>query len=267
MLMKIALGSFSPWQIALGRVAGGAGVLALLAWRQGKLAPPPLRAWPWILVVIGVGYAGPYVVQPLVIARQGSAFMALATAFVPTATIVVAAVLLRHWPARRQSLGVLGALCCLALLLRDGFARDVPVRDMLLAGTVPAGYALANTLIRGWLREVPALTLTTYTLLGTLLVLLPRAGLETLRLAPPPPAAWIAVLVLGVLATGLATYWFNVLVQKQGPLFAGMSTNLVPLGAVVWGWADGETVTTLQLAALTGILGLVFLVQYRAARS
>lgn len=265
-LMKFALGSFGPWQIAAGRVAGGVGVLAFLAWRQGKLAPPRAGAWPWIIVVIVVGYAGPYVVQPLVIARQGSAFMALATAFVPTATIVVSAVLLRHWPARRQLLGVLGALCCLALLLRDGLSRDVPVRDMLLAGTVPAGYALANTLIRGWLRDIPALTLTTYQLLGTLLVLGPGASLEQTS-AAPPLAACASVLVLGVLATGLATYWFNLLVQKQGPLFAGMSTNLVPLGAVVWGWADGETISTLQVAALAGILGLVLLVQYRAARS
>jgi drug/metabolite transporter (DMT)-like permease len=61
-------------------------------------------------------------------------------------------------------------------------------------------------------------------------------------------------------------YWFNYLVQHHGPLFAGMVTNVVPLGAVLLGWADQETVSPLQLAALIGIVIMVALVQYGGAR-
>ena len=70
---------------------------------------------------------------------------------------------------------------------------------------------------------------------------------------------------LGIVGTGLGTYMFNKLVVEHGPLFAGMVTYLVPVGALVWGWLDHETVTPLQLAALTGIFLMVGIVQYGAA--
>ncbi len=71
--------------------------------------------------------------------------------------------------------------------------------------------------------------------------------------------------MLGVLGTGLATYGFYRLIQRHGPLFAGMVTYLIPLGAVAWGWLDRERVTGLQVAALVGVLAMVLVVQYRAA--
>ncbi|HUY93609.1 MAG TPA: hypothetical protein VMV10_33085 [Pirellulales bacterium] len=58
---------------------------------------------------------------------------------------------------------------------------------------------------------------------------------------------------------------FNKMVLDQGPLFAGMVTYLVPVGAMVWGWLDEERVTLLQGVALTGIFAMVALVQYGAA--
>jgi hypothetical protein len=41
-----------------------------------------------------------------------------------------------------------------------------------------------------------------------------------------------------------------------------MVTNVVPIGALMWGWADGETVTTLQIVALFGLIAMVSLVQF-----
>ncbi len=61
-------------------------------------------------------------------------------------------------------------------------------------------------------------------------------------------------------------FWFNKLIHDRGPLFAGMVTNLVPAGAVIWGWLDGEQVTTKQIAALAIILPMVALVQFGAPR-
>ena len=47
---------------------------------------------------------------------------------------------------------------------------------------------------------------------------------------------------------------------------ASYATNVVPLGAVLWGWLDAETITPLQLTALAGVLAMVTLVQYRAVQ-
>jgi hypothetical protein len=59
------------------------------------------------------------------------------------------------------------------------------------------------------------------------------------------------------------------LVVKEGPLFAGMVTYVVPVLALAWGAIDGETITGQQLAAIGGVLAMVALVQFggRVARA
>ncbi|MFO0790481.1 MAG: hypothetical protein U0805_13585 [Pirellulales bacterium] len=54
----------------------------------------------------------------------------------------------------------------------------------------------------------------------------------------------------------VAVLLFNWLVVKEGPLFAGMVTYVVPTVALVWG-ADGETITSRQLVAMAGVLAMV----------
>jgi hypothetical protein len=45
-----------------------------------------------------------------------------------------------------------------------------------------------------------------------------------------------------------------------------MVTNLVPIGALAWGWADHEQVTSPQIVALIGLVSMVTVVQFGAAR-
>jgi drug/metabolite transporter (DMT)-like permease len=131
---------------------------------------------------------------------------------------------------------------------------------------VPLGYAIANTVIRRWLPHVTPLLLTFLTFLVSAVILTPAACLVQ---APESSGDWMsaltALLFLGVVGTGLATLLFNNLIRDHGPLFAGMTTNLVPLGAILFAWFDAEQITLWQGMALLGILVMVALVQYRAA--
>jgi drug/metabolite transporter (DMT)-like permease len=215
-----------------------------------------------------VGFVWPFTIQPYLVSLHGSAFIAMTVSFVPLMTILASVPILGVYPTRRQTIGVLGALACMALLMRDGLDRSVPVWDLCLAISVPACYAVVNTWIRRSLSHVPSLALAAASLGLASGVLLPlsiwnsQAGLSQ---TDQWPLAWAALACLGVLGTGLAQVLFNKLIQDQGPLFAGMVTNLVPVGAVLWGWSDHEQVTALQLAALVGILAMVTFVQYGAA--
>jgi drug/metabolite transporter (DMT)-like permease len=254
-------------------VLGGVLTLLLLCWWRRAMRPLSRREWGWVAVVALLGSAWPYTVQPLVVARQGSAFVALAVSLVPLLTVVISAVVLKTYPSRWQLVGVLGALLCLAGLLADGVRRAIPLSDFLWAATVPAGYAVANIVVRRQLRAVPPLWLTCLSLGLAALVLVPLSPLLSQWWPPVPPAEppppgqpTAALLVLGVLGTGLATWWFNTMVQLRGPLFAGMSTNLVPLGALLWGWADSEQVSPTQGAAVVGIVAMVALVQWGTVR-
>lgn len=267
-LMKKATLAMSPVEIAAARVLSGAVALGLLCWWQRTPNGPRWKDWGWISFVVAVGYTWPYAIQPHLVALHGSAFIGMTVSFVPLLTILASIPILGVYPTIRQVIGVLGALVCMAILVRDGLQREIPVRDMLLAGTVPLGYALCNTVIRRWLAHVGSLPLSFQSLVAASCVMLP---LTWLPVGPPPPGreqlglALGSVLILGVLGTGVATWLFNKLIRDQGPLFAGMVTNLVPIGALLWGWYDGEHVTGPQLVALVGIVLMVSLVQFGAA--
>jgi len=268
LLMKKAAVAFSPLSVGAWRVVGGAAILAIVWWWHGQRWTLSKRHVGPLLFVVVAGFASPFCVQPWVIARHGSALMAMLVGFVPLATILISLVVLGARPSRRQAIGVAGAILCLGLLLADGWRRAIPAADLLLAVTVPLGYAAANVTIRRWLGDVSSLAVALAALVLSSVVLAPLAAWT-----PSPAhvdqrqyaAAVASLAILSLIGTGLATFLFNKLIREHGPLFAGMTTNVVPLGAVLLGWLDAETVTPLQLAALAGVLSMVTLVQYRAA--
>lgn len=266
-LMKKAALGFSPWGVATGRCLWGIAILSLLCWRTRRFAILRRDEWIPTAMVALLGCAWPYAIQPLIVSRQGSAFMALVVSVVPLATLAVSIPMLGTWPTRLQWVGVFGALVCMGILLADRLHRQIGVTDVAIGVTVPISYALANTVIRARLREMAPPILTLY-MLGLSVVVLAPMDL----FFPAPTAAdevwWVAAVslaILGILGTGLATYWFNQLVRDHGPLFAGMTTNVVPIGALLWGWVDGEQITLAQCVALVGIVAMVVLVQFRAA--
>jgi drug/metabolite transporter (DMT)-like permease len=191
--------------------------------------------------------------------------------FTPLITIAASVPLLGVYPARRQLLGVLGALGFMVLLMFDGLERAIPLVHLGLALTVPLCYALTNIVVRRWLSHVPSLELSLVSLAAAGALLLPLSfvipferGAAT---ADDRTLAISSLVFLGIVGTGLTTFLFNRLIQHHGPLFAGMVTNLVPIGALAWGWADHERVTSPQIAALIGLVSMVTVVQFGAARS
>jgi drug/metabolite transporter (DMT)-like permease len=270
MLMKQAALGFSGLQIATGRVLGGMVVLGVFWWLQGgrwRMRRDDL--WP-LAVVILIGYAWPYTLQPILVAKHGGALIGISVSFVPLMTVVLSLPLLGVVPTRRQLVGVLGALACLLAILYESLQRDISLVDFLLAGSVPLGYAIANICIRRRLTHISSLDLSFLSMLWTALCLLPLCGIDPTTIPKTTVFPWwplAAIVLLGTLGTGLANWMFNLLIIQQGPLFAGMVTNLVPLGAILWGWADHEYVSALQIAAMIGLIFMVALVQTGAAKS
>lgn len=269
-LMKRALVCCSPLAIGTGRVVFGAVVLTLV-WRSlGKPSAVRRRDLGVLFVVILTGFAWPYCLQPVLIGRHGSAFIGMTVGFTPLLTLMLGTVMLGSRPTSRQVIGVTGALLCLCVLMWDGWQRAVPTSDLALAFSVPFTYALANNWIRRSLSHIPSVELTLLCLAGCGGILLPLALAVP---GPPEPTAndWLigvsCLAALGVLGTGVATCLFTRLIQEQGPLFAAMVTNLVPLFAIGWGWADAETITLRQVLAMGGVLAMVLIVQYGSAQT
>ena len=275
-MMERASHAFGPVAVGIGRLIGGAGVLALIWWLGGKryrIAPRDLLK---IALVTFLATAVPFVIQPYLVSRGfGHSYFAVMVSLVPLVTIVISVPMLGQWPSVRQVVGIVGGLVCMGFIVEDGSSRGMSTGLLTLALLVPCTYAIGNTFVKWKLSHLPALPLTTLLLGVAALMLLPLqlspAAQAAIGVAPPAaPYDWAlaigAMVASGVVATGLAVLVFIHLVIQQGPLFAGMVTYVVPVLALGWGMLDNETITTQQLLAMAGVLAMVALVQVGAAR-
>src|SRR4029079_14439729 len=213
-----------------------------------------------------------FAVQPYCLAQGfGHSYFGMMVGLVPLATIVVSVPMLGVWPTGRQVLGVMGGFLCMLLLVHDGTLRGISPGILALALTVPVRYGLGNTYVKWKLSHVHSVPRTALLLATAAAWLVPlelmpgvlaRFGLS----GPAQPHDWVmavgSLAVLGVLGTGFAVLLVIWLIVTEGPLFAGMVTYVVPTLALVWGALDGEVITSRQLLAMAGVLGMVGLGEF-----
>mgnify|MGYP002720380207 FL=1 len=108
-------------------------------------------------------------------------------------------------------------------------------------------YGVAASFTRRYLADVPSMVLATGSQVGATLGLLPF----TVWYWPDhavTTAAWLALLALGVLCTGIAYVIFFRLIAKRGPAKALTVTYAIPVFGVAYGvLLLGETVTPWML--------------------
>lgn len=270
--MERATHAFGPVAVGIGRLTGGAVVVSIVWWLQRTRHQVSASDALQIGGIALLGTALPFVVQPYCMARGfGHSYFGMMVALTPLATLLVSIPMLGLWPSARQLIGVVGGFLCMLLILQDGSDRGMSIGLLALAVTVPLSYALGNTYIKWKLSHVHAVPLT------SLLLALAAAWLVPLELipglldgvgmsGPTSRTDWtVAILclaLLGTVGTGVAILLFIGLVQKRGPLFAGMVTYVVPVLALLWGLVDGEAVSQQQLGAMVGVLAMVALVQF-----
>jgi drug/metabolite transporter (DMT)-like permease len=176
-------------------------------------------------------------------------------------------------PTGRELFGVLGGLACIFLLVEEGVHRGMSPGLLALTMIIPLSSALSNTFYKWKLPHVPAAPLTTTMLVVSALALLPLQAsprlMTSLSIGAPTATAVSAeavtyLLLLGIVGSGVSTMAYIWLVLKRGPLFAGMTTYVVPVIALLWGTLDHEAISGQQAIAIAGVLGMVALVQTKS---
>lgn len=248
LFMRIGALQFGALPTAAVRVAVAAlFLLPLLAWRRqlGALRPH----WK-ALVVVGLLNAGiPFLCYAFALQSIGTGLSSILNATVPLFGALVAWLWLGDRLRPLRVLGLVIGFVGVALLAwnKTGLQVGAPAPPALWAVAAcllaTLCYGIAASFTRRHLDGVPPLVTATGSLLGAATVLALPAWWAWPATAPDA-SAWLALLAVGVLCTGLAYVLFFRLIDSAGPARALTVTFVIPVFALAYGVVLlGETVT------------------------
>ena len=131
-------------------------------------------------------------------------------------------------------------------------------------------YATSLNTIKRYLTHIPPIKLTS---LAFFLVLIP-SGIILFSIFPDSSFEWneeyqkglMYILILGIIGTSIAVILFNRMIQMSSAIFASSVTYLIPIVALVWGFADGENVNWIQTVSMLLIIGGVLIINLASRR-
>jgi len=261
LFMRLAVVEFGPVATAALRVGiAAAFLLPLVIWRG--LGPQLRQHAPKVFAVGLVNSGIPFALYAFAVTTITTGLSAILNATVPLFGAVVAWVWLKDRPAPMRALGLLIGFAGVALLAGDkaSFTLDAAattpgwaVAACLLATLC---YGIAASATKKYLTGLPPLMTATGSQLGaTAALALPAIWYWPAQ--APGVQAWLALVALGVVCTGLAYILYFRLIEEAGPARALAVTFVVPVFAVLYGVLFlAETVTAWMLGcAVVIVLG------------
>jgi drug/metabolite transporter (DMT)-like permease len=252
LFMRLGTAEFGALPTAALRCAiASAFLLPLLAWR-GQV---PLLRTHWKKVfAIGVLNSGiPFLCFSFALLAITTGLSAILNATVPLFGALVAWAWLGNRPTASRALGLAVGFAGVAMLAWDkaSFTPDAsgiaPAWAVLACLVATFCYGIAANAAKQYLAGLPALTTSTGSQVGaTLALAIPAIWAWPQRM--PGWHAWLALVAVGVLCTGIAYILYFRLIDEAGPARALAVTFLVPVFAVVYGTLFlGEPVTAWML--------------------
>lgn len=260
LFMRLAVVEFGALPTAAVRVAiAAAFLLPILLWkRQGSVL---VRHWKPVFLVGLLNSGIPFACYSFALLYITTGLSAILNATVPLFGAVVAWLWLRDRPNASRALGLVIGFAGVALLA-SGKASFKPDASGVASGWAVVAclvatlcYGISASFTKRYLGGLPPLVTATGSQIGATLGL----ALPALWLWPaqtPGAGAWLALVVVGVLCTGIAYILYFRLIENAGPARALAVTFLVPVFALVYGvLLLGETITPLMIGS-----GLVIIV-------
>jgi drug/metabolite transporter (DMT)-like permease len=271
-LIAVALDYFHPVALVWARLALGALVMWCVFWLRGLALPTDSSALTHMTVLAVTGNVLPFVLIAWSEQYVASGEVGLLMALMPITTLVMGHYLLTHEKfTRTRLLGVVLGLIGVFLLMGEEWWLSES--EMKLWGQLAALLATVCYAANGvYAKRIPAMdpvVLSAGSLsIGSLLLFLPMLWFQDWRDPSAAVNAWLALLVLGTLATGVATWVYFVVVGEVGPGFLSTINYLIPGVAFLVGITVlSEPAAWPQFVALFLILGGVWLIQPRQAAS
>lgn len=254
LFMRLAVGDFGVVGTAATRVAVATLFLVPLMLAKGHGAAFR-RHW-WKVCLVGILNSGiPFLMFAFALLSITTGLSAILNATVPLFGALVAWWWLKDRPTAPRILGLLVGFTGVAALAWDkaSFRPDAatgiaPAWAVLACLVATVCYAIAASATKRFLSGLPPLMTATGSQLGATIAL----AIPALVLRPahvPGAQAWVAVIVLGVLCTGIAYILYFRLIEQAGPSRALAVTFAIPVFAICYGALFlGEAVTAWMLA-------------------
>ena len=245
--MRIAAQQFGPWTTAWMRVSIALLVLLPLLLMQRQL-PSLLKHWRAIFAMGVVNSAIPFSCYAYAVLSLTTGMSAILNATSPLFGALIAWLWLAERPSGWRALGMLLGFCGVALLAMGmtgglSFKADAngwAVMSCLLATSC---YGLGTAYSQQYLKAAPPLAIATGSQFGACLALA-IPGWVYWPTNMPDTQAWLGLLVVGAICTGVAYVLYFRLIAKTGGARTLSVTYLIPLVANLIGvLVLGESIT------------------------
>ncbi|MDB5891036.1 MAG: family transporter [Polaromonas sp.] len=249
---RISTVEFGPIPTAAVRVAIAAAFLLPLVWLRGLL-PVLIKHWRKVFLIGMLNSGIPFACFAFALLSISTGLSAILNATVPMFGALIAWFWLKDKPGASRIAGLIIGFAGVALLAWDkatfkpdasGVAPGWAVLACLFACVC---YGISASFTKRYLTGMPPLVTAAGSQVGASVGLaLPAVYFWPSQM--PGSAAWLALLVVGVVCTGVAYIVFFRLIENAGPPRALSVTFVVPVFAALYGWVFlGETVTPWML--------------------
>lgn len=263
-LMKNGLKVYSASQVATMRMFFS--FLCLLPLTLRHIWRVPLKKYGMITLVGLLGNGIPALLFATAQTKLNSSTAGVLNCLTPLFTLLVAAFFFKQKFGLQKVVGVVlglfGAVALIMLKSNGSIDPNYTYGLYILVATIC--YAWSVNLIKNYLHDLPALTISSMALLfigptfGYYLFQHTDFMLRT-ELTTGGLEAMSYVFLLALFGTALSLILFNKLVQLTTPIYASSVTYLIPIVAIFWGVVDGEPITLIHLLGMGAILFGVYL--------
>ena len=256
--IAIGLDSLAPGVVAWLRVALGAGALFLLSGARRHIER---EDWGAIAIVAVAGNAAPALLFALAEQTLDSAVAGMISSATPVFVLVIALALGNRSAGVGHVVGLVAGLGGVLLMASPSLGgQDATVQGVLYVVLAICGYGLTSNVIVPLQQRYGGLAVVAHAQALAVVVLLPF-GLHGLKSSEFSWGPVLAVVILGVVGTGLSRVLSATLMGRAGAQRGSVATYFVPLVAIALGvLVRDESVFPIQFVGLAVVLVAALLV-------
>ena len=271
-LMKKALTTYPPIEITLYRIF----IVFLVFFPLGIKSFFKIKKKTGFVLLLSaiIGSVIPYFLFIKAQTKIDSSLNGILNSITPLFTLLFGVVLFMQKTNFRAVIGVvvglIGASSLILLSTGDNiFSSSILYALFPVLGS--ACYALNINIIKTYLKDIPALKITSW----SFIFIGPIAGLflffqtdftNNLINNDPNYLNFIFINILGILGSGLAFWVFNLLIKETSSVFASSVTYLIPIVAIFWGVIDGESFGIFQFYLCLVIFCGIYLIKSKSQK-